>query len=90
MSEALIIKLTSELLWIVLLLSLPVVVVASVVGVMVSLVQALTQIQDQTLQFLIKLVAVCITLVASYHWMGSALLSYATMTFDQISHMRGG
>lgn len=73
----------------VLLLSLPVVVVASVVGVIVSLVQALTQIQDQTLQFLIKLVAVCVTLVVSYHWMGESLINYGNMAFDQISHMGG-
>lgn len=89
MSETIIMHLTSELLWIVLLLSLPVVIVASIIGVIVSLVQALTQIQDQTLQFLIKLVAVCITLVVSYHWMGGSLLNYAGMTFDQISHMGG-
>ncbi|ECZ3277041.1 SPI-2 type III secretion system apparatus protein SsaS, partial [Salmonella enterica] len=41
----------TQLLWIVLFTSMPVVLVASVVGVIVSLVQALTQIQDQTLQF---------------------------------------
>jgi len=89
MSETIIVHLTSELLWMVLLLSLPVVVVASIVGVLVSLVQALTQIQDQTLQFLIKLVAVCVTLIVSYHWMGGSLLNYANMAFDQISHMGG-
>ncbi|QUJ02457.1 flagellar biosynthetic protein FliQ [Salmonella enterica subsp. enterica] len=41
--------------------SMPVVLVASVVGVIVSLVQALTQIQDQTLKFMIKLLAIAIT-----------------------------
>ncbi|MGE8357558.1 MAG: flagellar biosynthetic protein FliQ, partial [Microvirgula sp.] len=58
MSEAVIVQLTVQMLWVVLLLSLPVVVVASVVGVLVCLLQALTQIQDQTIQFLIKLLAV--------------------------------
>ncbi|WP_108651898.1 type III secretion system export apparatus subunit SctS [Dongshaea marina] len=87
MSQAIIINLTSELLWLILLLSLPVVIVASVVGVLISLIQALTQVQDQTVQFLIKLVAVSITLVVSYHWMGGTLLNYANMAFDQISHM---
>lgn len=57
---------------------------AAVTGLLVSILQALTQIQDQTLQFLIKLVAVCITLAVSYHWMGSALLNYAILSFDQI------
>ncbi|TCK32014.1 type III secretion system export apparatus subunit SctS [Paraburkholderia sp. BL8N3] len=87
MSNVVITQLTSNLLWLVLLLSLPVVAVASIVGGGVSLIQVLTQVQDQTIQFLIKLVAVCITLVLTYHWMGSALLSYTIAIFDQISMM---
>ncbi|MCC7005270.1 MAG: EscS/YscS/HrcS family type III secretion system export apparatus protein [Ottowia sp.] len=87
MSDAIIIHFASELLWIVLLLSLPVVAVASLVGIVISLVQALTQIQDQTLQFLVKLIAVSITLVVSYSWMGTVLLNYTIRTFGQMSHM---
>ncbi|MBY4897883.1 type III secretion system export apparatus subunit SctS [Cupriavidus sp. AU9028] len=87
MSNEIIAQLASNLLWLVLILSLPVVVVASLVGVLVSLVQALTQVQDQTIQFLIKLIAVCITLVATYHWMGATLLGYTNLTFGQISSM---
>ncbi|WP_341660739.1 EscS/YscS/HrcS family type III secretion system export apparatus protein [Vibrio sp.] len=89
MNEAVIVHFTSELLWLVLILSMPVVLVASVVGILVSLFQALTQIQDQSLQFLIKLVAVCITLAVTYHWMGSTLLNYAGLAFDQIGYVGG-
>lgn len=87
MAEAHIAHLASELLWLVLMLSLPVVLVASVVGVLVGLVQALTQIQDQTVSFVIKLVAACITLAATYRWMGAALLRYTEHTFELIGHM---
>ncbi|CAG9185931.1 type III secretion system export apparatus subunit SctS [Cupriavidus pampae] len=87
MSNEIILQLASNLLWLVLMLSLPVVVVASVVGVAVSLVQALTQVQDQTIQFLLKLVAVCVTLVATYHWMGTTMLNYTISIFDKISLM---
>lgn len=87
MSNEIIAQLASNLLWLVLILSLPVVVVASVVGILVSLVQALTQVQDQTIQFLLKLVAVCITLVMTYHWMGTTLIGYTNMTFERISVM---
>ncbi|PVF12389.1 EscS/YscS/HrcS family type III secretion system export apparatus protein [Yersinia pestis] len=79
---------STELLWLVLLLSLPVVVVASTVGLVISLVQALTQIQDQTLQFLIKLLAVSATLLMTYHWMGATLLNYTQQSFLQITSMR--
>ncbi|MGL4858767.1 MAG: type III secretion system export apparatus subunit SctS [Enterobacteriaceae bacterium] len=88
MNANILIHFTSEVLWIVLLLSMPVVVVASVIGILVSLIQALTQIQDQTLQFMIKLIAVCVTLIATYHWMGNTLLNYAIMAFDQINLIR--
>ncbi|WP_087689243.1 MULTISPECIES: type III secretion system export apparatus subunit SctS [unclassified Pandoraea] len=88
MSEAIVVKFTSEMLWLTLLLSLPTVIVASAVGVFVSLVQALTQVQDQTVQFLIKLLAVSVTLVATYGWMGNVLLNYAGSAFEQISRMQ--
>ena len=82
------IHLMVELMWIVLLLSLPTIVVASIVGVGVSLLQTLTQIQDQTLQFLIKLFAVSLALVATYHWMGSSLLNYTHLILDQITRTK--
>ncbi|WP_150700105.1 type III secretion system export apparatus subunit SctS [Pandoraea terrae] len=88
MSEAIVVRLMAEMLWLTLLLSLPTVVVAAAVGVVVSLVQALTQVQDQTVQFLIKLIAVSVTLVATYGWMGHVLMNYAGQTFEQIGRMR--
>ncbi|MEW9809488.1 MAG: EscS/YscS/HrcS family type III secretion system export apparatus protein [Candidatus Symbiodolus clandestinus] len=87
MSERLIVQLAIQLLWLVLLLSLPIVLTASVVGLLVSLFQALTQLQDQTLQFLIKLIAVSITLMATYPWMGDTLLNYTNLVFKQIVQM---
>ena len=89
MSERLIIQLAVELLWLTLMLSLPTVLVASAVGILVSIAQALTQLQDQTAQFLLKLLAVAVTLVSTYHWMGDTLLNYAQLVFEQIGKMRG-
>ncbi|KVX89287.1 EscS/YscS/HrcS family type III secretion system export apparatus protein [Burkholderia ubonensis] len=88
MSEAVITQLAAQMMWLVLLLSLPVVIIASLVGILVSLVQALTQVQDQTIQFLIKLLAVAVTLAATYHWMGDVLINYTVKSFDQIGRMR--
>lgn len=87
MIDATIIKLAIELLWLVLILSLPIIVVAAVVGVFFSFFQALTQIQDQTLQFLVKLLAASATLVLTYHWMGEALFNYMDIIFSQISNV---
>lgn len=83
MTDANLTHFVTELLWLVLITSLPVVLVASVVGIAVSLLQALTQIQDQTLQFMIKLLAVVLVIMATYHWLGGLLLAYTRQVFLQ-------
>ncbi|MCJ2043934.1 flagellar biosynthesis protein FliQ [Methylobacterium sp. J-078] len=56
----------------------PIMLVALVVGLAVSLVQALTQIQEQTLIYVPKIVAVFATLLLMLPFMGDALGSYMT------------
>ena len=48
-----------------------------------SLFQALTQIQEQTLSFGLKLVAVVLTLVLTASWVGAELLQWSLLLFDQ-------
>lgn len=88
MSHADIIHFTSQCLWLVLVLSLPPVLVAALVGTLISLIQALTQIQEQTLGFVVKLVAVIITLFATAAWLGNELYSFADMTLLKIPEIR--
>jgi len=68
----------------VVMLPAPPLIVAVVVGVMTSLVQALMQVQDQTLPFGIKLVAVGITLIMTGRWIGVELIQLMNLTFDMI------
>ncbi len=82
MTESYVVEMTSKAMLLVLWTSMPVIVVATVVGVLVSLVQALTQIQDQTLPFGIKLVAVFITLLITIRWVGSEIFNFAMLLFD--------
>ena len=72
----------SEAMLLVMILSMPPIIVASVVGVVVSLLQALTQVQEQTLSFAIKLVAVAVTLAAMAGILGSEMLNYTIELFD--------
>ena len=87
MSEAEIINHASQALLLVLLVSLPPIVVAALVGTLVSLVQALTQVQEQTLSFAFKLVAVMTVLILLSGWIGSELISYASRSFDSIKDL---
>jgi flagellar biosynthetic protein FliQ len=75
-AEAYIVQVVREGLYLVLLVSAPPVLVSLVVGLLVSLVQATTQLQDQTLSFVPKLVAVLATLVISGPWIGSQLARF--------------
>ncbi|AZE52896.1 MULTISPECIES: type III secretion system export apparatus subunit SctS [Pseudomonas fluorescens group] len=68
----------------VVMLTAPPLIVAVVVGVLTSLVQALMQVQDQTLPFGIKLVAVGITLIMTGRWIGVELVQLMNVTFDMI------
>ncbi|MCS3511793.1 MULTISPECIES: type III secretion system export apparatus subunit SctS [Pseudomonas] len=68
----------------VVVLSAPPLIVAVLVGVLTSLVQALMQIQDQTLPFGIKLVAVGVTLILTGRWIGMELIQLINMTFEMI------
>ncbi len=74
----------SKALYLTLILSLPTIVVASVVGTLFSLIQALTQIQEQTLSFTIKLVAVMATLALTARWIGGELFNYTIHVMDAI------
>jgi type III secretion protein S len=78
---------TVRALLLVLWLSLPPIVVASVVGTLFSLLQALTQIQEQTLSFAIKLVAVGLTLFLTARWIGGEIFNYTVTLFDAVPHI---
>jgi type III secretion protein S len=79
----------TESMMLVMVLSMPPIIVASVVGVLVSLVQALTQIQEQTLSFAVKLIAVALTIVAMAGILGSELLNYTIKLFDDFPSIVG-
>lgn len=70
----------------VVLLSAPPLIVAVIVGVLTSLVQALMQIQDQTLPFGIKLVAVGVTLLVTGRWIGVELLGLLRRAFEMMAN----
>jgi flagellar biosynthetic protein FliQ len=65
----------------VLIVSAPMLVIGLVVGVVVSLLQALTQIQEQTLAFAPKIVAMVAAAIILLPWIGGRLIEYAAAMF---------
>ena len=62
-----------DAIWTIVLVSSPLMVVGLVVGVAISLVQALTQIQEMTLVFVPKIIAIFVTMVLALPFMADAL-----------------
>src|ERR1700761_6679796 len=65
-----------DAIWTIVVVSSPLMVVGLVVGVVVSLFQALTQIQEQTLVFVPKIIAIFVTLILALPFMADALQSH--------------
>lgn len=82
MTESNVIEMTSKAMTLIVYVSLPTVLTATLVGVAVSLVQALTQVQEQTLSFAVKLIAVFIVLAMTMGWAGSMVRSFSEEVFD--------
>ncbi|RNE66668.1 flagellar biosynthesis protein FliQ [Cryobacterium tepidiphilum] len=71
-------------------LSAPILVTALVVGFAVSLLQSITQIQEVTLSFVPKAIAVCLALLVAGHWMISEMVAFTHQMFEKIPSLLGG
>jgi flagellar biosynthetic protein FliQ len=70
-----------------LLISAPMLVVALAVGLVVSIIQAVTQIQEQTLSFVPKLVAVAVTFIIALPWIIQIMVKYTSELFRSLPSM---
>ena len=89
MSEANVVELSTQLMWTSALLAAPILLTALIVGLAVSLFQGLTSLQDQTLSFVPKIIAVGIALVIAASWMVQTLLSFTSNVFDMLPDLLG-
>ncbi|MBK6421116.1 MAG: flagellar biosynthesis protein FliQ [Gemmatimonadetes bacterium] len=89
MSAGLAIELLNRALLTGLMVAAPLLLTALLVGVLISLIQALTQIQEQTLTFIPKLVAVGVVMLLALPWMVRELVGYITQTFNLLPGLVG-
>jgi flagellar biosynthetic protein FliQ len=82
MSEELVMHIASESIKTTILLAGPMLAAAMVIGIVVSVLQAVTQINESTLTFIPKMVAVLAVLVVMAPWMLEILTQYATSVFS--------
>jgi flagellar biosynthetic protein FliQ len=72
-----------------LMIAAPMLLVALIIGLVVSIFQAATQINEQTLSFIPKLVGIFVALVVAGPWMLSVMLDYMREVFGGIPLMVG-
>lgn len=77
-------QLTYQALLLILILSGPPIIVSMVLGLLVAIFQAATQIQEQTLSFTVKLFAVVFTIIGLGGWLGAEVLQYTNTILTAI------
>jgi len=84
-----VLELTRQALIVILSLSLPILLTALVVGLLVGVFQAATQINEMTLSFIPKMIAVVIAILILGPWMLQLLVSYTERLFNSIPTLIG-
>lgn len=90
MLNELIINLLEEALWLAIIISLPAIIASLCVGLAVALFSATTQIQEQTLSFAPKMIAVYLALIAFAAPLGGLLIHFAKRCFTDFSLISHG
>lgn len=85
MSQSDLLTIGQQALYTTMLASAPILVVGLVVGVIISIFQATTQINDQSLSFVPKIIAVLLVILIAGPWIISLVFDYTVKLFEQIN-----
>lgn len=84
MSSELVMGIAAETVRVTLLISAPLLIIGMVVGLVVSIFQAVTQIQEVTLVFVPKIIAVLLAMIFVLPWMMNVMITYTQNLFHNI------
>jgi flagellar biosynthetic protein FliQ len=84
MTEDVVLSLGRDAIWTTVILASPLLISALVVGLIVSIVQAVTQINEATLTFIPKMLAIVIVMVILAPWMTQMITTYTTELFTSL------
>ena len=89
MSPSAVVTLGQRALWVMFLVSLPLLGVALVVGLLVSLLQAATQLNEMTLSFVPKILAIGVAMVLAGPWILHVMMDYTIRLLQSIPQLVG-
>lgn len=84
MTGAEVLDIATDGIWTLILVSLPMMLVGLAVGVVIALFQALTQIQEMTLVFVPKILAIFVTMLLTLPFVGALMAGFMTRVADMI------
>ena len=84
MTGAEVLDIATQGIWTLLIVSLPMMLVGLLVGVVIALFQALTQIQEMTLVFVPKIIAIFVTMLIALPFLGATMTAYMDRVVDMI------
>ncbi len=86
MNQDVILKLAKDTLQVTLMVSGPLLVVSLVVGIMVSIAQVVTSIQDMTLSFVPRVIAVFVAFLLVFPWIMNTMIAFTTRLYGHLEH----
>lgn len=89
MSTSVVIDIAREALWLIIKCSAPLLLVSLVVGLLISIFQTITSIQEQTLTFVPKILSIFITLIICGGWIMDNIVSFMQRLFENFSSYVG-
>ncbi len=89
MTPELVVEISRSALWLVILLVMPPLLTALVIGVIIAMLQAATSVQEMTLTFIPKLLGMFFALMLAGHWMLGLLVEYTQELIESIPFIIG-
>lgn len=89
MTENLVMSVIKEALYTSMLVGGPILILSLLVGLLISIFQATTQIQEQTLTFVPKLIVIALVLVVGGNWMLSEIMKFTVKMMNMIATVKG-
>ncbi|SHH99783.1 flagellar biosynthesis protein FliQ [Clostridium grantii] len=87
MSQAMVLDIMRDAFFTIMIVSAPVLIVSMLIGLIISIIQATTQIQDQTLTFVPKLIAVFLSLIFFGNFMLNTLIAFFNRTMVNLTNV---
>ena len=80
-----VVQIANDALYLIIKVSLPVLLVSLIVGLVISIFQTVTSIQEQTLTFVPKIICVFLALMLFGHWMMNAMVEFMVELFSNFA-----